>query len=624
MKKSLKFFGGYLSSQYMISGQCLQKCLLIISFSLLTFGLLKTWSLPASGYESSIYQSTPLILWISLIISVMFGISIVVFSLLGYDQNKNYLWKLGFILIIICYAISLSLFIIHGYYMWAISDDPSTHLGWISEIIQEGSIPRSIQYPVIHLYASQINLIADLNLIILHKILPLIFGILCIIFIYLTARAFSSSYILPVLAGIIGGSFWYGWYLNFTPNHLSNLIFPLLIFLIFKYIKDKNFGWGLLLLFGILLIPIFHPIPTVFCGSLMLTLGLFPFIITLLKKERKNCRQLFSINNRTLVLPFFILIIWFILWISMYRVWGDTTLSIYETIISEQTYSELSALSGQISSAKDYGYNVVEIILKKQGGLLVIYILSALSFPLLYNEYKQCKKEGNLILLFGPLAFLIVIIPLLLFFDLAFSPLRLLFYGALLGTFLSAYILWYLLKKFNEASIYSSFVKIVVILLLVCLFFSGLLALYPSPYTLERNLQTTHSEVTGMNYYFKHRDLTIPLTGIYIAPGRFADLLLNTEEKLAHQFPYYLKNEIAPFHFGYDKSQSISANYEKETNLIITPVDKVMYTDIRPDMAVYRYDSQDFEHLKGDSGISLIYSNSGVEIWSIKGEKMGL
>lgn len=277
----------------------------------------------------------------------------------------------------------------------------------------------------------------------------------------------------------------------------------------------------------------------------------------------------------------------------------------------------------QISYAQGYGYNVVEIILKEMIGPLIIFILTVLAFILLWKKYTREKKEGCLFSLYGPFGIVCVSIAALYFFNLAFGPLRLLMYATMIGTVLSAYFLSCIIIRSNEGKtrIVTLSTKLFVILLLSGLFAGGLLNLYPSPYNLTSNYQTTKSEVEGMRNFFSHRDVNIPITGITVAPGRFADMLLTPQERSIQRVPYYLRDNQVTWHFGYDTNTSLVNSYEKETNLIITQKDRLIYVDLFPDMAEYRFETNDFERLRDDSGISLTYSNGGFDIWNIAGER---
>lgn len=216
---------------------------------------------------------------------------------------------------------------------------------------------------------------------------------------------------------------------------------------------------------------------------------------------------------------------------------------------------------------------------------------------------------------------LALIIPGLYLFNLAFGPLRLVIYVSMLGTLFAAYLLAYLLtgERKNLGFQRSNLRVAFVILVIFGLFVGGMLNLYPSPYNLIQSYQNPHSEVTGMAYIYEHRDVNVPLSGITVAPGRFAHALLTPEERAVQRLSMYLDLDqgAAPWHFGYDRYPSISFVYDEETDLVIKQHDKVIYVDYFPDMAQFRYTSQDFERLNDDSGVALLYSNGGFDHWRV-------
>ncbi|MCX6262644.1 MAG: hypothetical protein NTY95_17730 [Bacteroidia bacterium] len=285
--------------------------------------------------------------------------------------------------------------------------------------------------------------------------------------------------------------------------------------------------------------------------------------------------------------------------------------------------SKIGSLVDQISYAQRYGYNVNEIILKQMGGLFIIFILSVLSFALMWKEVFREQNKGYLFSLYGPFGMVCVLILILYALNLPFGPTRFLFYLSLLGTIFSAYFLSYMLiKSHNSKTLFVSLsTKLVVIVLLTGLFLLGLLNLYPSPYNMDTSYQTTQSEAVGMRYFYEYRDVAIPVTGLMVAPGTFAWIYLTPEERAVQRLPmYFTTGSKIPWHFGYDTYSSIAFSYKKETNLIIAQKDRVIYTEILPKMAPYRLLDQDFERLNEDSGISLQYSNGDVELWTIKGQ----
>ena len=599
--------------------QNFQKSILIILFLFLTVALIITWNAPSAGFEPSIYNSTPLVLWIALISSVIVGVSIVIWSVSDSGFVRSKLWKYGFLLILLCYAIGLGLFIIRGYYMWAIIGDPASHLGWIKEILQNGNIPAIIFYPIIHIFLSEISLITTLNPLSQYTIIPLFFSLLCVGFIYIFVRVLSANQIEPVIAGIISCTYLFGWYLNFTPNGLANMFFPLALFLMFKHIKSNNFSWSILLYIVLLLYPVFHPLPSIMLGIILLTLWI-PYkvhdIWNVFSKKNRNFQNLQRIKVKA-VLPFLFLLIWFVFWLSLHSIWGYTLSQMYLTVQAEGEPTQGMMLTEQVKYAQLYGYDVIGIFLKTYGELLLLSILSVICFLVLWKTVSREQKQEHIFSLYGPFGILCILIPILFLFNLPFGPLRFIFYVAVLETVFVAYLVVCTLIKSRESkrTFFVWLTNIAVIVLLGGLFLNGILNLYPSPYTHSMTSQTTHSDVLGMTHFFEYRNVTTPVSGFHTPVGRFAYLLLSPQEKSVQNLPYYLKDEDRPpWHFGYDQFPTLANSYDAETNLIIMQSDKSYYSDYFPEMAKYRITTRDFERLNNDFGVNLIYSNGGFEL----------
>ena len=299
--------------------------------------------------------------------------------------------------------------------------------------------------------------------------------------------------------------------------------------------------------------------------------------------------------------------------------WDWTIKGMYETICSEGDSSKLSDLADQISYAQGYGYSVVEQVIRRFWGLIILTALSVISLPLLWKNFSHRHHDECIFAFYGPLGMLVLVIPVLYIFNLAFGPLRLVVYVSMLGTIFAAYFLSYLLTDEKKDSISRRLdLKILFVILVISgLFLGGLLNLYPSPYNLTQSYQTTQAEVAGMTYFYEHRDVNMPLSGINIAPGRFADASLTPEERIVQNLPQYLEDQTAPWHFGYDKYPSISSVYDEATDLVLKQQDKITFLDYFPDMAQFRYTNQDFERLNEDSGLDFLYSNGGFDLWKI-------
>lgn len=114
-----------------------------------------------------------------------------------------------------------------------------------------------------------------------------------------------------------------GWFLNLTPNHLTNLTLPLAFFLVFKYIDNKKYEWCILLIVMCFFITIFHPVPSL--ALLLMLLALTPPLLTLVEKAiNKFYKSNFKFARMSSIVLAVIALVWFITWVSSFYVWDHT------------------------------------------------------------------------------------------------------------------------------------------------------------------------------------------------------------------------------------------------------------------------------------------------------------
>lgn len=404
------------------------KFIFISNFLLFTIALIVLSKIPLEEYEPSIYNSIPLVVWILLLTSVTITISMIIYTLYLRSKNFSFVWKVGYIYLFLIYSFILSLHIIRGYYMYAMIGDPSAHIGVIDDILTSKHLPENLIYPILHVYAVEFIHLTGTDLILLHKYLPLIFGLLSVPFLFV----FSKSVLIGkkkqiILAGILCFSFSHSWYLNFTPNHLSVLFFPIVLFAIVKSFFYPSFQWRFIAIIFAILYPPFHQVPTF---SILITIfGLFLAD----KFLPLNARSSINANKKLSIYLFLILFVWGVSWISSFYQWDYTIRNIY-ALANEDTPTHISSLSAQIENAAEHGFSVVEYILRTNISAIIYISLIFLSMPIVINKSNMNKKSHILPSLYLPMILMLVATIALFFLNLMFGPTRLLFYFIILGT----------------------------------------------------------------------------------------------------------------------------------------------------------------------------------------------
>jgi hypothetical protein len=275
--------------------------------------------------------------------------------------------------------------------------------------------------------------------------------------------------------------------------------------------------------------------------------------------------------------------------------------------------TSFTRLGSDMAYASGYGYSPLEMFLKHYTGILIYIILALIAVPIIIKEIRVNKSFKNIGSLYGPLiAYLLITIVFFMSNIGGINPFRVIIYVVLLCTVFVGLVLNRLLEKAehtSKKSIPKSVLCIVfVIFILVFSSVNGILKLYPSPYLLKSNDQVSCSEVNGMDWFFDSRDIRTPTVLIS---------LKGTMERKG------VRGEIPPYHFNYANSTMLGESYTKDNYMVLNKLDRLLYTEIWPEMAELRWYPRDYERLEDDASVDKLYYNGGFDVWYIHASKEG-
>ncbi|MCL0065573.1 hypothetical protein M1N79_01625 [Dehalococcoidia bacterium] len=594
------------------------KIIASVCFVLITVALVVVWNSPATGYEVCIYAATSPIFWGALISGFVCGIGIIVQQLYARDHEKSNLWVVGLIVILVSYTTLLCLWIIRGYALWS-SGDPLSHLGWIQDVIYRGHIEAGNFYPIAHIYLAQTSQLLDINAIVLHRLIPLFFALLYVAGMHLLAKSILPSKGAVILATIVSLIPLHDYYLNLTPNHLLSLALPLAFFLLIKSFTPGTVQWKIMFTIMVFLFPIFHPIHGFILLLVLLTIWLPGRTLGILRKERlKATGSAFGFNITAALFLF----VWSIAWISEFGVW-DATIRNVHTVITEGGPVHLDILAEQILLAEGYGFNVTEHFFRVFGGIVVLILLTMAALPILWRKVSAEANLRNLFSLYAPLAALALAIIVFHFFHIAFGPFRLLVYVVIICTIFAGFMLYGILERarsWQKSNYVRRLAPLLVTIVLIAVAINGGLKLHPSPYILAANFQITRTEIAGMDWFFHNKDVAMPITGMTISPGRFADFILPAEQRKQHgHIPAHMPREAqVPWHFGYDEHLQLGETFADDTYMVLTALDRVVYVEVLPEIQHLRLSPSEFEKLEQDPSVKKLYGNGGLDVYLIR------
>lgn len=582
-------------------------------FIAVAVSILILYNSPATGYESSIYNSTPPLAWGCLLFSIICGIGIVVQQAYRKGEHNN-LWVIGFILILLSNIVILSLHVLRGYALWSAQGDVGTHLGLVKDAIATGHVDGQNFYPITHIYLAQLSQILGVDPVILFKWIPVVFALLYMLFIYLLAKTLLSQKGQVILATVAGTALLHGWYLSLAPNVLANLAFPLALYVLIRSFIPGTPQWKALFLIILFLFPVFHPVTALALFIVLLTIWLPQKILPRFAGDfRKVSNPGFRFNPFIMMFLF----VWGITWISSFGIW-ETTVRNVSTVIAESGPNHLTGLISGIEYAQSQGVNIMGHFFKVYSGIVLYGILTIIALPVLLRKMFSGADLQRLAALYSPLALIFLTMVALQFLNIGFGPGRLEMYIVLMCVFPVGFILFEFMER--ASSLGSRLAKIapfIVGTLLLGISINGISYLYHSPYTLMPSLHNTRAEIDGMDWFLHNKDVTIYSSGWYHAPWRYGAFLLTPQERSQRKdISPYVTNTF-PFHLGYDKQSMLGRFYGNDTYLVITDKVRRVYIDTYPWMAPIRLLPSDFDKLEADLSVDNLYSNGGFDVYYI-------
>ncbi|MFC2017368.1 hypothetical protein ACFLUD_03020, partial [Chloroflexota bacterium] len=255
------------------------KILAIICLGLIVVAIIVARNTPATGYESSIYTATPPIVWGCLIFCIICGISIVVYQIYLQKHERDKIWIVGVLLVLLSYVTVLSLHIIRGYMLWG-RGDVLWHLSATRDIIATGHIQGVNFYPISHIFTAQFSQISGIDAIVLFGYIPVMFALLYITFMYLLARFILPNKGQVILATIASTVMVHPWSIGFGPNQLAILMLPLPFYLGIRSLADSKLQYkvqfAILFIILLLLYPPFHMQPAIAIFLFLVTIWILP------------------------------------------------------------------------------------------------------------------------------------------------------------------------------------------------------------------------------------------------------------------------------------------------------------------------------------------------------------
>jgi len=570
---------------------------------------------PATGYELNIFAMYSPIFWILFFSAI--AISITILALSEYWKITGY-WKRAFFSIILLYCIYLLLPLIRGYYLFARgSCDVFAHLSWAQVIVNTGTM--TTYYPLSHILLADFHF-AGLNLDIAAHLFPVLFTILLLLFLSILGRSLQNNSWVSLLPVLFSLPLLYGmFHRTFHPYIYALFYIPLFFYLLLKSFNHPEMKQYPVLLIIISFFIVFtHPLITLILIALTLAMYSTNMYIAIHKAGKKSWNSRFIFISSILAISF-------CLWYLSFR---STLTSIRKVIFAllDQTDSVETILEYQTTlvATSDANLSYIIKLFMLNYGPIFSYLLLGMIFCIFILVKAREKKASDIQLIFS-IQFLLGLMFAGIFiagYFILFEPIRAAATAILMATIFIPIVLSGILlglhSEYTKKILFSVFAIFLVITASI-----SLLTVFPSPLISSSSQHMTYMERNGLDWFLHTRVDTIPVVlfenslsyrkyEMYFYEKNHP-LTTSTKERIS-----YLKK--IPTHFGYDNHMRLEETLDsKEYYYLSTELNRQGYLAAPEDRRerIPKITSSDFNRVKQDDSINLLYSNGEFESWWI-------
>ena len=565
---------------------------------------------PTQGYELSIYDATPSIVWYCLIFSSLCGISIIVFEVYTKHCNNSNSWIYGLVLLIISRVTLLWLPYNRGYITW--QGDHMTHIGIVEDTLTSGFVAPDNYYPIVHIFLSEMALTANLSAEFLTKYSTVLMSVFFVVSIYLFGIYLLKDKTVSLLALSAAGCVIFSRYdVYLMPNGWAVLFFPFALLLVVKATeKESKLAYKIIAAIILILFPFFHTLSALLLAIVIILLAASHTILSKFGYLRSQIEKYFLLPDcapSPAILG--VLLVTWTTWTLSFRTFHPNIRSLFNSIFSDTDTDVLASMGNKVSKMNFDLFDLVFLAVKEEGPTIVFLILFIFGSYLIFNAYCNEQEFRRIIIFIGVTFFFGFLYASYLFGILpglgSVAGGRILAYVKVMIPIFAGIVYMHILSKRKAIGI---LLCIGVIMIPVVLSIFGV---FPSPYVHRPTPQITVMDIHGMGWSFDKKDRDIHYVEIMSPPYRFADAVLGKGERTqGSDIQRYA--EKVPDHFNYLENSYFGESYLSDRYLVLTKFDRILYSTVyKP---VGRFDELDFTRLKNDPSVQYLYSNGECEV----------
>ncbi|MGQ4556084.1 DUF6541 family protein [Halobellus sp. GM3] len=607
-----------------------EKAALTLGFTSLAVSIALAFRTLPSGYELSLYGSTPVGFWVGVAVALVVAVAVVL-----REGEPSRVRDSAFGLLTLASLSVIALPVLRSYHYYG-SGDALSHLGWAREI-QTGVIqPGSIVYPGVHLLSVQFAELAGLPVrltlqLLVLVVLPLVFVasfVACAYYFTNRPRTAAFAAVLAVMFVPINNV---SVHPVVHPSSQAILLLPAVLFALLLFLDSRAEGFPLTTPTGALLALVsagyvfVHPQEAMTYLSMLVGIALLQFLVRRYRREHPitSVRPVYA--HTVLVGALFLV------WTQLHDRARGRFAFVIESLLSQRP-EVLTETSSRGASLVDLGGSLLELYLKLFSVTTLVMILAgALVAALLLGRIDPSKRRRNTFIGILTAALVFPTIGFVLIFLAQQGDHYFRFHGFIMVTvsLLAAVEITSIADRlrgaagalgdrgfrdradaFGDAStrsrVWAGLTAVFIVLLAL-----QLVVVHPSPYIYQPNGQVTETEMNGYDIAIQYHDGETSFTGVRADPSRYLDAHFGTRTAESIGFPGY-ESDVPQEVFN----TNVTSHYETDRYLVVTEKDRRREVELYEE---FRYRAAGFEALESEPGANRIQDNGGFTLYRLLG-----
>lgn len=582
-----------------------------VCFALTMVAFLVALMNPAIGYEVSIYASTPLTVWVLIILSIVICVLLLVKEAIS-GKGKRWLLPLG--ILVANGSLVLMMAMVRGYY--SIDGDTLMHIGYVRDLVN-GIISRQNVYPVLHVIPTLLNILG-LPIPLATNLSSVVFYVVYVVTFYVLARMLWGDRRKVIIATTLSAMLFSPASIGLAGTLVGVAMLPLLLIILLRLKRNFNALNVVVLFVYMAVVSMMHPLALeVACIALV--------IICFLPTE--NRWKLIGLT--VVLLP--LVVWWYAYWyhidsitillgqamrsISVAEVGNRTAMGINNVMPivpitpEASSFSLLPSMSG-IEATQDVGnFSGLSVILRRYGAAMLLGGLAVVSLVL--SKCIKGFRQNDLLMYFGGMFVVLNIMWIagwyleVKMYELVLS--RMLHWIPPLSIILTVPLLAYLIDLQKRRRLIVTAVSAILVVLSV----GALFQLYPSPISGVSSPLATNQQTKGISWLVENGEEDVPIIYLHVREtSRIVAAIYGAERCVLNPKAYWVSEDLFNREgFSYNNKPSIGYGYPEDFYAVVIKLIKLLPT----------WEKDKLYLLKTDPAATLVYKDGDeIEIYYVR------